>query len=53
MLDVIPLDATLVQGSHGRDDVPEDEQPVLVGAGAGSVDSAEGVFAYLAARCLS
>lgn len=31
LLDVIPLDATLVKGSHGRDQVPTDEQPVLLG----------------------
>ncbi len=33
LLDVIPLDATLVKGSHGRDRVPDGEQPVLLGAG--------------------
>ncbi len=32
LLDVIPLDARLVKGSHGRDRVPEREQPVLLGA---------------------
>ncbi len=32
LLEVIPLDATLVQGSHGRDQVPENEQPVLLGS---------------------
>ncbi len=52
LLPVIPLDASLVGGSHGRDDVPEDEQPVLIGPGAGSVSSAEGVFDYLKSRCL-
>ena len=52
LLPVIPLDASLVRGSHGRDDVPEDEQPVLIGPGASSVSSAEGVFAYLKSRCL-
>ena len=31
LLDVIPLDASLVKGSHGRDLVSEDEQPVLLG----------------------
>jgi hypothetical protein len=30
-LDVIPLDASLVKGSHGRDQVPDDERPVLLG----------------------
>lgn len=53
LLPVIPLDASLVGGSHGRDDVPEDEQPVLVGTGASSVSSAEEVFNYLRLRCLS
>lgn len=32
LLDVIPLDATLVRGSHGRDDIPDDEKPVLIGS---------------------
>jgi len=31
LLEVIPLDATLVKGSHGRDRVPEKERPVLLG----------------------
>jgi predicted AlkP superfamily pyrophosphatase or phosphodiesterase len=31
LLDVIPLDAALVKGSHGRDRVPDDERPVLLG----------------------
>ena len=53
LLPVIPLDASLVGGSHGRDEVPEDEQPVLVGTGASSVSSAEEVFNYLRLRCLS
>ena len=30
-LDVIPLDATLVRGSHGRDDPAEGREPVLIG----------------------
>ncbi len=30
-MDVIPLDATLVKGSHGRDNVPEGEQPIFIG----------------------
>ena len=50
LLEVIPLDASLVRGSHGRDDVPEDERPVVIGPGACSVDSAEGVFNYLQSR---
>jgi predicted AlkP superfamily pyrophosphatase or phosphodiesterase len=32
LLEVIPLDATLVGGSHGRDQVPEPERPVLLGS---------------------
>lgn len=32
LLDVIPLDAGLVRGSHGRDDVPDDEKPVIIGS---------------------
>ncbi|MBC7980131.1 MAG: alkaline phosphatase family protein [Armatimonadetes bacterium] len=31
LLNVIPLDATLVKGSHGRDQVPESEKPLLIG----------------------
>jgi predicted AlkP superfamily pyrophosphatase or phosphodiesterase len=31
LLEVIPLDATLVKGSHGRDHVPANERPVLLG----------------------
>ncbi|MDP4646736.1 MAG: alkaline phosphatase family protein [Akkermansiaceae bacterium] len=32
LLDVIPLDASLVKGSHGRDKVPESEMPVFIGS---------------------
>ena len=32
LLEVIPLDASLVKGSHGRDQVPEGERPVLLGS---------------------
>jgi len=32
LLEVIPLDATLVKGSHGRDDVPDDEKPIIIGS---------------------
>ncbi len=32
LLDVIPLDASLVKGSHGRDIVDEGERPVLIGS---------------------
>jgi predicted AlkP superfamily pyrophosphatase or phosphodiesterase len=34
LLDVIPLDASCVKGSHGRDKVPANERPVLIGAGS-------------------
>lgn len=47
LMDVIPLDATLVKGSHGRDNVPKEEQPVAIGARAGEVDSAEAVFYWI------
>jgi len=32
LLEVIPLDAALVKGSHGRDGVPLHERPVLLGS---------------------
>jgi predicted AlkP superfamily pyrophosphatase or phosphodiesterase len=32
LLEVIPLDASLVKGSHGRDKVPDNERPVLLGS---------------------
>ena len=43
LLDVIPLDATLVRGSHGRDQVPDEERPVLLGS-AWPVRRASDVF---------
>lgn len=52
LLEVIPLDATLVKGSHGRDVVEEGEQPVLIGPATESVSSALEVFDYLKQRCL-
>ena len=42
LLDVIPLDASLVKGSHGRDKVPEAEQPVFIANGV-TVSSADEV----------
>jgi len=30
LMDVIPLDAGLVKGSHGRVEIPEDTQPILI-----------------------
>jgi len=43
LLEVVPLDASLVKGSHGRDVVAEDERPVILGA-AGEVAAAEDVY---------
>ena len=31
LMDVIPLDATLVKGSHGRADAPKGASPMLIG----------------------
>lgn len=42
LLDVIALDAGLVKGSHGRDRVPQAEQPVFI-ANTGEIDCAEDV----------
>ena len=53
LMDVIPLDADLVKGSHGRDDVEEEEQPVAIGVGAEKVDKAETVFEWIQERCRS
>lgn len=47
LMDVIPLDASLVKGSHGRDTVPEEEQPVAIGFEADKVDSAEAIFSWI------
>jgi len=44
LLDVIPLDATLVKGSHGRDKVPVSEQPVFISRGDQPITRAEEVF---------
>jgi hypothetical protein len=35
LMDVIPLDASLVQGTHGRIDNEPELQPVMLGAGHG------------------
>ena len=46
LLDVIPLDASLVKGSHGR--IPEntDEWPVFIGPNSvGEIDDSTGVYA--------
>ncbi len=42
LLEVIPLDANLVKGSHGRDNVSVDEQPIFVTQGM----SDQGEVAY-------
>ena len=47
LLDVIPLDASLVKGSHGRDKVPEAEQPVFIGSVGSKIGSAEDVYAAI------
>ena len=46
LLEVIPLDPTLVKGSHGRDLVPDSEKPVLIGS-AQKVQNAEDVHAAI------
>jgi predicted AlkP superfamily pyrophosphatase or phosphodiesterase len=51
MMEVIPLDATCVKGSHGRDEVPYDDQAVVLGA-SGQVLRAEGIFAEMVAHFL-
>ena len=43
LLDVIPLDATLVKGSHGRDKVPDSEKPVFIGSDF-PVSNAQDIF---------
>ena len=46
LLEVIPLDPTLVKGSHGRDKVPDFEKPVLIGS-THKVQKAEDVHAAI------
>jgi predicted AlkP superfamily pyrophosphatase or phosphodiesterase len=43
LLEVIPLDATLVKGSHGRDLVSDEERPVVIGSDA-PVHVAEDIY---------
>jgi predicted AlkP superfamily pyrophosphatase or phosphodiesterase len=43
LMEVIPLDATLVKGSHGRDQVPTGEQALILGAKR-KIERAEQVF---------
>ena len=47
LMDVIPLDSSLVKGSHGRDNVAESEQPVFISASPRVVTSAEDVFSCI------
>jgi len=45
LLDVIPLDASLVKGSHGRENVEPGEQPVWIGSTAGvSIEKPSDVY---------
>jgi predicted AlkP superfamily pyrophosphatase or phosphodiesterase len=48
LLEVIPLDATLVQGSHGRDLVEDGERPLILGSPL-PVTCAEDVFGAMVA----
>jgi predicted AlkP superfamily pyrophosphatase or phosphodiesterase len=43
LLDVIPLDPSGVRGTHGRVDVAEGNQPVMLGLGGGEGDAGAGV----------
>jgi predicted AlkP superfamily pyrophosphatase or phosphodiesterase len=51
LLDVIPLDATLVKGSHGRTEVPSGEQAIVIGARQ-PVHKAEDIFAEMLSHFL-
>jgi predicted AlkP superfamily pyrophosphatase or phosphodiesterase len=44
LMDVIPLDASLVKGSHGTCPANSDEWPVLIGCGAPAAAGAAGVI---------
>ena len=46
LLEVIPLDPTLVKGSHGRDQVPDAERPVLIGSSA-KIETAQDIHAAI------
>jgi predicted AlkP superfamily pyrophosphatase or phosphodiesterase len=53
LMDVIPLDASLVRGSHGTCPASPDEWPVLIGTGtAGEAIEATAVHGRLLAACL-
>jgi len=46
LLEVIPLDPTLVKGSHGRDQVPDAEKPILIGSSA-KIETAQDIHAAI------
>ncbi len=52
LMDIIPLDAGLVQGSHGRDKVRPEEQPLAIGPGAEKISKAEDVAGWIEETCL-
>ncbi len=45
LMDVIPLDPSLVKGSHGTCPANPDEWPLLIGCGQGAADGAAGAIA--------
>ena len=47
LLEVIPLDASLVRGSHGRTDVPESDRPLAIGKNASAIDRPEAVCHWI------
>ncbi len=51
LMDVIPLDPSLVKGSHGTCPADSAEWPVLIGCGAGEPIEATAVHARLVAAC--
>lgn len=51
LMDVIPLDASLVKGSHGRDSVRPEEQPIAIGPGAEKITKAKDVAAWIQSVC--
>lgn len=49
LLDVIPLDSSLVKGSHGRDHVPDSEKPIIIGSPI-EVDTPQDIHAAIIAH---
>jgi len=47
LLDIIPLDASLVKGSHGRIDNPRSRAPVFIGNGSSDEIAATGISSEL------